>query len=169
MKAYSEKLIELLRRKMLEPRADREERSAINTTDRGYDSLTLRDARNVTTGLYVVEGEDYLLKVDKGGNKRVSQEALIDWILAKPVNYKSLSNKTTPITSEAAAKSLAKVIQRSIRKVGTRPAPFIQEAIDEHLKNLKVVAPVVEDVKENVELILRQAGFKMEGKTVKFA
>lgn len=165
MKNYSEKLVELLRRKLLEPRSDREERSAIYATGKSYESLGVIDR---TKGLFELVGEEYLMDVDAGGNKTARQEALVDWILAKPVNYKTLSNKQVPIKNEAQARKLASVIQRSISRFGTRPAPFIQEAIDEHLKNLKVVAPVVEDVRENVVDILKAAGFNLEGKTVKF-
>ena len=166
MKGYSQKLVELFRRKLLKPRMDRQERSAIYATGKSYESLGVIDR---TKGLFEIVGEDYLMDVDAGGNKSVTINELADWILAKPVMYRDIAGRPTdPVKTRGQALSLAAVMKESIMEFGTRPTPFIQEAIDEHLKNLKVVAPVVEDVKENVELILRQAGFKLEGKTIKF-
>lgn len=166
MKSYAKKLVALLKKKILEPRQDREEKSSIYSTGKSYESLGVIDR---TGGIIEIVGEDYLLDVDKGGVKRVSEEKLADWILAKPVNYRDISGRQgSPITDRAAARSLAKVMKRSISQFGTRPTPFIQEAMQEQLKDLKVVAPVVEDVKESVEDILKEAGFDLKGKTIKF-
>jgi len=166
MKNYSEKLVELLRRKLLEPRMDRQERSAIYATGKSYESLGVIDR---TKGLFELVGEEYLMDVDAGGNKDVPIKELADWILAKPVMYRDIAGRPTdPVKTRGQALSLAAVMKESIMEFGTRPTPFIQKAIDEHLKNLKVVAPVVEDVRENVVDILKAAGFNLEGKTVKF-
>jgi hypothetical protein len=58
--------------------------------------------------------------------------------------------------------------KRILEQGGVRRNPFITRTVESHLRNLKVIAPVVEDVKESVEDILREAGFDLKGKTVRF-
>lgn len=170
MKSYSQKLVELLRKEMLQPQQGREayDNPSINATGRGYQSLGVIDR---TGGVFEIVGEDYLLKVDKGNNKQVNVQDIAEWIVAKPVNYES-TRKTINLQganpNEGIVQVLARRITNKIRQNGTRPTNFIKRTVDSHLSNLKVIAPVVEDVRENVVDILKAAGFNLEGKTVKF-
>jgi len=170
MKSYSEKLIELLRKEMATPQIGREayDNPSIDATGEGSRSLRVVDYRN---GIFEVVGNDYLLKVDKGNNKRVEVQDIAEWIVAKPVNYEStrkVINLQGANPNEGIVQALAKRITNKIRQNGTTPTNFIKRTVESHLKNLKVVAPVVEDVRESVVDILKAAGFDLEGKTVKF-
>lgn len=170
MKSYSEKLVELLRREMSSPQIGREayDNPTINATGRGYQSLGVIDR---TKGIFEIVGEEYLLKVDQGNNKQAQVQDIAEWIVAKPVNYEStrkVINLQGANPNEGIVQALAKRITNKIRERGTRPTNFIKRTVERHLRNLKVVAPVVEDVRENVVDILKAAGFNLEGKTVKF-
>ena len=109
-----------------------------------------------------------MLKVDKG-TKRAKVEDIAEWIVAKPVNYETRRlSVTLKNVNDPATLKLAQRIKNKINRVGSRPTRFIERTVQSHLKNLKVVAPVVEDVRENVVDILREAGFDVDGKKIIF-
>jgi hypothetical protein len=64
--------------------------------------------------------------------------------------------------------SLAKKIVNSLAEKGITATNFISRTVEKHMENLKIVAPIVEDVKASVEDLLTQAGFNLDGKTIKF-
>lgn len=168
MKSYADKLVELLRKEMETPQVGREayNNPTINATGEGSRSLNVVDYKN---GIIEIVGEDYLLKVDEGKNKQVQVQDIAEWIVAKPVNYETKRfSVTLKDINDPATQKLAKRITSRINSVGTRPTKFIERTVQSHLKNLKVIAPVVEDVKENVVDILKGAGFNLTGKTVRF-
>ena len=69
MKSYAEKLVELLRKEMATPQIGREayDNPTIDATGEGSRSLRVVDYRN---GIFEIVGNDYLLEVDKGKNKK---------------------------------------------------------------------------------------------------
>ena len=167
MKSYSEKLVRLLKKEMATPQQDRGgyNNPTINASGDGSRSIKLVDYKN---GTIEIVGNDYLLKVDKG-TKRAKVEDIAEWIVAKPVNYETRRlSVTLKNVNDPATLKLAQRIKNKINRVGSRPTRFIERTVQSHLKNLKVVAPVVEDVRENVVDILREAGFDVDGKKIIF-
>lgn len=169
MKSYAEKLVGLLRKEMATPQQGREayDNPVINNTGEGSRSLKVVDYGK---GMIEIVGNSYLIGVDEG-TKSAEVNQIAEWIVSKPVNYEStrkVINLQGANPKEGIVQALARRITRKINEVGTRPTNFIGRTVESHLKNLKVVAPVVEDVKENVVDILREAGFDLKGKTIKF-
>ena len=167
MKSYSEKLVRLLKKEMATPQQDRGgyNNPTINASGDGSRSIKLVDYKN---GTIEIVGNDYLLKVDKG-TKRAKVEDIAEWIVAKPVNYETRRlSVTLKNVNDPATLKLAQRIKNKINRVGSRPTRFIERTVQSHLKNLKVVAPVVEDVRENVVDILKEAGFDVDGKKIIF-
>lgn len=178
MTEYSLKLMDLLRRELDTPQPGRDmyDNPRITNTGRGRDSIQPRFVENTPTRLGIdIVGNDYLKNIEEGSlPKRVEVEDLIEWIKSKPVNYRQ-ANVTLTLSqlTEASRNRLARNMANNIRKRiieqgGVRKNPFITRTVQSHLKNLKAIAPVVEDVKGNVEDILKEAGFDLEGKTVRF-
>ena len=170
MKSYAEKLVGLLRKEMATPQEGRAGyvNPTINDTGRGSQSLGVIDR---TKGIFEIVGEDYLLKVEEGNYKKANVQDIAEWIVSKPVNYESTKgsiNLQGANPNEGIVQMLARRITNKIQSQGTEPTNFIKRTVQSHLKNLKVIAPVVEDVRENVVDILKAAGFNLEGKTVKF-
>ena len=135
-----------------------------------YNKQKLNNALNID-----IVGDDYLKNIDEGGVPLggVNVNDIAEWIVRKPLGYKDVSgNRTTNYSNYAPThptiQEIAKRITNKINSQGIDPTGFITKTVESHLKNLKVIAPVVEDVKESVEDILRAAGFDLEGKTVRF-
>jgi len=167
MKSYADKLVELLRKEMATPQEGRGgyNNPTINATGDGSRSLNVVDYKN---GILEIVGEDYLLDVESG-TKDATVSEIAEWIIAKPVNYETKRfSVTLKDVNDPATQKLAKRITNKINSAGTRPTRFIERTVQSHLKNLKVIAPVVEDVRENVVDILKGAGFNLTGKTVRF-
>ena len=167
MKSYSEKLVGLLKREMATPQQGRGgyDNPAIDATGEGSRSIKLVDYGK---GVLEIVGRDYLLDVEQG-TKTASVNEIAEWIIAKPVKYETKRfSVTLRDINDPATKKLASRITEKINRVGTRPNNFIERTVKEHLKNLKLVEPVVADVRENVEVLLKEAGFDLDGKTIKF-
>lgn len=178
MTKYSFKLMDLLRKELDSPQPGREGYANPNITSSGRARESIQPVFRENTmsrlGIDIV-GNDYLKNIEEGSlPKKVDVEDLIEWIKTKPVNYKRANVKLTlSQLSEASQKRLARNMANNIRKRiieqgGVRKNPFITRVVQRHLKNLNVIAPVVEDVKGSVEDILKAAGFDLEGKTVRF-
>ena len=178
MTKYSLKLMDLLRRELDTPQPGREnyDNPRITNTGAARDSIQPVFGENTASRLNIdIVGNDYLKNIEEGTlPKTVEVEDLIEWIKSKPVNYRR-ANATLTLSqlTEASQNRLARNMANNIRKRiieqgGVRKNPFITRVVKSHLSNLKVIAPVVEDVKESVEDILRAAGFDLEGKTVRF-
>ena len=177
MKSYAEKLVGLLKREMDTPQSDRSmyDNPKITNTGRARDSIRWELESQSLTNLGIkIVGEDYLKEIglnETNQPKLVNVNELAEWIVSKPVNYKSV-RKTQNLEgvnpSNPTVQNLARLIQRKIARQGIRPTGFITKIVEQNIKNLKVTAPVVEDVKENVVDILKEAGFNLEGKTIKF-
>ena len=176
MKSYSIKLVDLLRKEMASPQASRMqyENNTINTT-RGQSSESINYIVNSSAlnNLSIdIRGDKHLLDIDKGTERTIARvEDIAEWIIAKPVNYRGVSqNQSLQSLGAGSPKvlSLAKRIVESLASNGIRPTNFISRTVEKHMANLKVIAPIVEDVKANVEDLLTQAGFDLKGKTIKF-
>lgn len=175
---YSLKLMDLLRKELDTPQPGRENYAnpRITNTGAGKESIQPVYRKDTMTELGIdIVGNEYLKNIEEGTlPKKVDVEDLIEWIKSKPVNYRR-ANATLTLSqlSQASQNRLARNMANNIRKRileqgGVRQNPFITRTVESHLKNLKVIAPVVEDVKESVEDILREAGFDLKGKTVRF-
>ena len=177
LKSYSDKLVSLLKKEMDTPQPDRQgyTNPRITNTGAARESIRWTLSRQTESELGIdIVGIDYLEEIglnEQNKPKTVSVNDLAQWIVSKPVNYKSVRGVQSLeglSTSTPKVQNLARLIQRKIANQGVRPTGFINRIVKEQLKNLKVVAPVVEDVKESVEDILREAGFDLKGKTIKF-
>lgn len=178
MRKYSMKLIDLLKREMDSPQPGRENyaNKAITNTGKGRNSIKPKISKDTLHefGINIV-GESYLKNIEEGTlPPKVDVEDLIQWIKTKPVNYRSknvtltLSQLTTASANRLARNMANNIQKRIIEQGGVRKNSFIKRTVKAHIKNLKLTAPVVEDVKDNVVDILKQAGFDMDGKTIKF-
>ena len=175
MKSYSIKLVDLLRKEMASPQASRMqyENNTINASGRSSDSLNYIVNSSALNNLSIdIRGDKHLLDIDKGTENTTARvEDIAQWIIAKPVNYRGVSqNQSLQSLGAGSPKvlSLAKRIVESLASRGIRPTNFISRTVEKHMANLKVIAPIVEDVRENVKDLLTQAGFDLKGKTINF-
>jgi len=176
MKSYSIKLVELLRREMASPQKSRMEyeNPAINTknkTSSGEINLIVNSSALSELSIDI-RGGKHLLDIDQGTDSTIASVTdIAKWIVAKPVNYRGVSqNQSLQSLGVGSPKvlSLAKRIVNSLAEKGIRPTNFISRTVEKHMENLKIVAPIVEDVKASVKDLLTQAGFNLDGKTIKF-
>ena len=175
MESYSSKLIDLLRREMASPQASRMqyENPAINTTGESSGDINLIVNSSALSELSIdVRGDKHLLDIDQGTESTIASVTdIAKWIVAKPVNYRG-ANQNQSLQSLGVGSprvlSLAKKIVKSLAAEGIRPTNFISRTVEKHMENLKIVAPIVEDVRENVQELLTQAGFDLKGETIKF-
>jgi hypothetical protein len=175
MESYSSKLIDLLRREMASPQASRMqyENPAINATGESSGDISLRVNSSALSELSIdIKGDKHLLDIDQGTKSTIASVTdIAKWIVAKPVNYRGATqNQSLQSLGVGSPKvlSLAKKIVKSLETKGIRPTNFISRTVEKHMENLKIVAPIVEDVKENVQELLTQAGFDLKGETIKF-
>ena len=176
MESYSSKLIDLLRREMASPQASRMqyENPAINTknkTSSGEINLIVNSSALSELSIDI-RGGKHLLDIDQGTESTTASVTdIAKWIVAKPVNYRGATqNQSLQSLGVGSPKvlSLAKKIVKSLAADGIRPTNFISRTVEKHMENLKIVAPIVEDVRENVQELLTQAGFDLKGETIKF-
>ena len=179
MENYAKKLVRLLRVRMNAPVESRVARGYLNPVinDTGESAKRIQyNKQQLSNGLKIdIVGDDYLKNIDSGGvpSGGVNVTEIAEWIVSKPLGYKDVSgNRTTSYSNYAPThptiQEIAKRITNKINSEGIEPTGFITKTVESHLSNLKVIAPVVEDVKESVEDILKAAGFDLEGKTVRF-
>lgn len=176
MKSYSIKLVDLLRKEMASPQASRMqyENKTINTSKKqSSDNINYIVNSSALNNLSIdIRGDRHLLDIDEGTESTTaSVEDIAQWIIAKPVNYRGVSqNQSLQSLGAGSPKvlSLAKRIVESLASRGIRPTNFISRTVEKHMANLKVIAPIVEDVRENVKDLLTQAGFDLKGKTINF-
>lgn len=175
MKSYSIKLVELLRKEMSNPQKSRMqyENNTINATGESSANINYIVNSSALNNLSIdIRGDKHLLDIDKGTESTIANVTdIAKWIVAKPVNYRGVSqNQSLKSLGAGSPKvlSLAKRIVGSLKERGIRPTNFITRTVEQHLQNLKLVAPIVEDVKASVKDLLIQAGFNLDGKTIKF-
>jgi len=176
MKSYSIKLVDLLRKEMASPQPSRMqyENNTINTKNKtSSDNINYVINSSALNSLSIdIRGDKHLLDIDKGTDSTIaSVEDIAKWIIAKPVNYRGVSqNQSLQSLGAGSPKvlALAGKIVESLALIGIRPTNFISRTVEKHMANLKLIAPIVEDVKVNVEDLLIQAGFDLKGKKIKF-
>jgi hypothetical protein len=175
MKSYSDKLVDLLRKEMAAPQQSRMqyENNSINATGESSAEINSIVNSSALNNLSIdIRGDDHLLDIDKGTTTTTARvEDIAKWIIAKPVNYRGVSqNQSLQSLGAGSPKvlALAKKIVKSLALNGIRPTNFISRTVEKHMANLKLVAPIAEDVKLSVEDLLIQAGFDLKGKTIKF-
>ena len=179
MENYAKKLMMLLRRKMNAPVESRVTRRylnpVINNTGQSAGRIQYALNRQEDKLNINIVGDDYLKNIDKGGvpDSGVNVTDIAEWIVSKPIGYRdAMGNVTTNYSALSASHpdvlQLAERITKKIMSKGIDPTGFITKTVDQHLNNLKVIAPVVEDVKDNVVDILKEAGYNLDGKTVTF-
>lgn len=175
MKSYGIKLIDLLKREMDSPQPSRMqyENNTINATGISKEDINYIVDSSVSGDFNIkIRGDKHLLDIDKGTNNTIaSVEDIAKWIIAKPVNYRGATqNQSLQSLGVGSPKvlALAKRIVKSLALKGIKPTNFISRTVEKHMANLKVIAPIVEDVKKNVQELLTQAGFDLKGKTIKF-
>lgn len=179
MENYAKKLMMLLRKRMNAPVQSRTARGFLNPVINNTGESAQRiqyNKQDLGNGLRIdIVGDDYLQNIDSGGTPPggANVTEIAEWIVSKPLGYKDINGNITTNYSKYSATNprildIANRITNKINNQGIEPTGFITRTVESHLKNLKVIAPVVEDVKESVEDILREAGFDLKGKTVRF-
>lgn len=179
MESYSKKLIRLLRVKMNSPVDSRVSRRflnpVINNTKGSASRIKYKKQETLDSLNIEITGDDYLKNIDSGGTPpTVNVSDIANWIVTKPLGYRDTKgNVTTNYSSLSAShptvQEIASRIAKKIETEGIEPTNFISQTLKAHMKNLKIIGPVVTDVKQNIVDILKQAGFDMDGKTVKFS
>lgn len=179
MEGYASKLMMLIRKRMNTPIPERSQRGytnpVINNTG-GSASRIQYSKEKTLNGLNIdIIGDAYLENIDSGGKPPTGAQVqdIAQWIVSKPVDYRNIKKNTISNLSKLGVNHpkvqyLARKITAKINAVGIEPTGFITKAVEEHLKNLKLVEPVVADVRDNVEALLMEAGFDLKGKTIKF-
>jgi hypothetical protein len=179
MENYAKKLMMLLRKRMNAPVQSRTARGFLNPVINNTGESAQRiqyNKQDLGNGLRIdIVGDDYLENINSGGvpPSGVNVTEIAEWIVSKPLGYKDINGNITTNYSKYSAThprilDIANRITNKINTQGIEPTGFITRTVESHLRNLKVIAPVVEDVRENVVDILKAAGFNLEGKTVKF-
>ncbi len=161
MQNYAKRLIKILKNEL---DASRDDRSRITYTGAAKRSLKTKTIRSTLKSLNIeIVGNSYIMDIEKGREpKNLQVSDIAKWLVNKPVAYANKSPNLPQV--QKAAKSVIKSIKRN----GVRRLPFIEEAIKKDMKNLKVLAPIMKDVELSVNDILKEEGFDMNNKTVKF-
>tara|TARA_Y100000114_G_scaffold49503_2_gene45181 strand:- start:949 stop:1467 length:519 start_codon:yes stop_codon:yes gene_type:complete len=160
MKNYAKRLIKLLK---IELDRERQDRSKITYTGASKKSLKNIITKETLNALNIdIVGNKYLMDIEKGRKKTVQVHDIAKWLVKKPIAYANQSPELPEV------KKIAETIASKIKIKGIKRLPFIKEAVKEDMKNLKVIAPIVEDIELSINEILIKAGFDMNDKTVKF-
>jgi len=155
LKSYSERLIKLLKRTLDDKK--------ITYTGAAKNSLRqniVEDSLDAF-GIQIV-GNDYLKTIEKGGKppKLPQVSDIATWLVQKPVD----------IYGRLTLRQIAKRITSKIRNpnIGIRQNVFIKPLVDRERGNLKLIAPFVKDLKVSIKDILKQQGFDIGDKNIKF-
>jgi len=154
LKSYSERLIRLLKQSL--------DNKKITYTGAAKDSLRQNIVEDSLDAFGIeIVGNDYLKTIEKGGKptKLPQVSDIADWLIQKPVVlYGTLS-----------LRKIASRVTLKIRRVGINKNVFIKPLVDRERGNLKLIAPFVEDLEVSIKDILRQQGFDIGDKNIKFA
>lgn len=168
---YGEKLVEEIRYQLQKPQPNRQEAGylnpVINNDNELSDSTKLvveQDASSLTVNVSMLERYRNLLPVDKGGTTSVIARVddIADWIVRKPV-----INNADPLTVANMAESIVRKLEQGGYNTYSR-VNFVSEAIEKKRKEFRPVKAIVLDIKQQILVILKEAGFNTEGKEVKF-
>ena len=179
MEGYAKKLMMLIRKRMNTPIPDRVSMGytnpVINNTGASASRIQYSKEKMLNSLSIDITGDSYLENINSGGKPSTGAQVqdIAEWIVSKPVDYRNIKKNTISNLSKLGANHprvqyVARKITKKINAVGIEPTGFINKAVEEHLKNLKLVEPVVADVRENVEVLLKEAGFNLDGKTINF-
>ena len=161
MQNYAKRLIKILKNELDAPRDDREQ---ITYTGAAKKSLKTKTIQSTLKSLNIeIVGNSYIMDIEKGRKPKGLQVSdIAKWLVNKPVAYANQSPELP------AVKKIAKSVVKRIKRKGVRRLPFIEDAIKRDMKNLKVLAPIIKDVELSINDILKEEGFNMNDKTVKF-
>ena len=115
-----------------------------------------------------VKGNSYAEIIDKGrksGENAPSKADLVSWIERKKIRLRDRSGRFVDMTPQKIDLA-ARYMVTSIRKLGSPPTNFLQDAMDvasKRLDNVTLKTVLSEDVANNIEEILLDAGFKKQG------
>jgi len=111
---------------------------------------------------YDVVAADYALDI-QNGTTEVDLESIERWIRKKPVQLRNSKGQIQKRTDKS-IKSAASRIYGKISTEGTKPVPFITEAIDMSSGMLgNIATPFAMDIAENIEDFLNNLGYELVG------
>lgn len=161
MQNYAKRLIKILKNELDAPRDDRKQ---ITYTGAAKKSIKKKTTRSTLKSLNIeIVGNSYIMDIEKGRKpKGLQVNDIATWLVSKPVVYANQSPNLP------AVKKIARNVVKTIKRKGVRRLPFIEDAIKKDMQNLKVLAPILKDVELSINDILKEQGFDMNDKTVKF-
>ena len=161
MQNYAKRLIKILKNEL---DASRDDRSKITYTGAAKRSLKTKTIKSTLQSLNMeIVGKSYIMDIEKGRKpKGLQVNDIAKWLVKKPVAY---ANKSPNLPQ---VQKIAKSVVKTIKRKGVRRLPFIEDAVKKDMKNLKVLAPILKDVELSINDILKEEGFDMNNKTVKF-
>ena len=171
---YTKKLaslvkVEITRKRTREYASGRKRTTAINSSGSLRDSISF-ELKGSTDKKYSfrVKGNSYAEIVDRGrksGENVPSKADLVSWIERKKIRLRDRSGRFVDMTPKRIDLA-ARYMVTSIRKFGSPPTNFLQDAMDvasKRLDNVTLKTVLSEDVANNIEEILLDAGFKKQG------
>lgn len=121
------------------------------------------DSNGIEVDISMLERYKYFMP-DYVGGVPADFNDIKQWIINKPLN-EFINEENTNINK------LAGKITSNLKEYGyssTSRVNFIQEALEKKRKELKPAKAIVLDIKQQILVILKEAGFNTEGKEVKF-
>ncbi len=111
-----------------------------------------------------IEGNSYAEQIDEGTNStNVSKTKLIQWIKNKN-GFKDLNGKPVNLNNTSRIEGIASVISKSLKLKGIYPTGFLTDLVKQKFNALNNVdEPIVMDIKEDLDNILKNAGYTKKG------
>lgn len=151
-------LVESLR---MEIRRNRENRMPINYTGELAESFTLVEERNADEYVVNITGlprYKNLLPFDKGSTSVVANvDDIFDWMVRKLGRPELEAANRAPLI-------VGKLFNRGYNKYSR--VNFVSEAIEKKKEAFKPTSAIIKDIKEQILVILKEAGINTEGKTI---
>lgn len=170
MLQYTKELVKQVKYQIETPRVRKHKRYTTNTPLNNTGSL----ARSISYEIkfdpsrgsyfYKIKGNDYAHVIEDGIKNRPPVSKIAQWIKSKPVTIRD-SKGNVKTRTDAAVNNLAYWISESIAK-NRKPVPFIQQSLDASMGGLsieKLGVPITQDIAENIEQILIEAGYAKKG------
>jgi hypothetical protein len=159
IKQHGNVLVESLR---MEIRRNRENRMPINYTGELAESFTLVEERSADEYVVNITGlprYKNLLPFDKGGSSSVvaNVDDIFDWMVRKLGRPESEAADKAPLIVQNLFSNGYKYSSR---------VNFVSEAIEKKKEAFKPTSAIIKDIKEQILVILKEAGINTEGKSI---
>jgi len=168
---YGEKIVEEVRYQLQKPQPSRQQAGyrnpVINYDKELSDSTKLiveQGTDSLTVNVSMLERYRNILPVSEGGTTSVvaSVNDIADWIVRKPV-----LESPDPLTVANMAKNIVRKLAEDGYNTASR-VNFVSEALRRKRKEFMPAKQILLDIKQQILVILKEAGINTEGKDIKF-